>query len=103
MRNNLNALVVLIALCAIVILVPASATAQDQYAVGSAITSQGSDPEANLPFLYAVYTVTWVAFFVYVFYLSQKQRDMRREVEDLRRALAERDGQDSGQGQGEGG
>jgi CcmD family protein len=94
MRNSLKALVVLLVLCAMPVLMPASAIAHDQYAVGTAPVTHGSDPEANLPYLYAVYTVTWVAFFAYVFYLSQKQRDMRREVEELRRALAERDGQD---------
>ncbi len=54
-------------------------------------SSQGaSDPEANLPFLFGVYTVTWLAFFTYAFYMSRRQQDLRREVRDLRRALEER-------------
>jgi len=50
-----------------------------------------SDPEANLPYLFAVYAVTWVAFFAYLYYLSQRQQSLRRELEELREALAERD------------
>ncbi len=56
-------------------------------------TQQGSDPEANLPFLFAVFIITWAAFFVYVFYVSRKQREMQREIEALKRALEERDRQ----------
>ena len=59
---------------------------------------QGSDPEANLPFLFAVFIITWAAFFVYVFYVSRKQREMQREIEALKRALEERDRQASEQG-----
>ena len=49
------------------------------------------DPEANLPFLFAVFMITWGAFFGYVFYLSRRQRDMRSEIEALKRALAQRE------------
>ena len=49
------------------------------------------DPEANLPFLFAVYIITWAAFFGYVFYLSRRQRDMRGEIEALKRALTLRE------------
>ena len=58
---------------------------------------QGSDPEANLPFLFAVYIVTWAAFFAYVFYVSRRQREMQREIDALNRALEERDGQNQEQ------
>ena len=53
-------------------------------------TQQGSDPEANLPFLFAVFIITWAAFFVYVFYVSRRQREMQGEIEALKRALEER-------------
>ena len=56
-------------------------------------TSTASDPEANLPYLFAAYTITWIAFFIYLHYLSQKQQGLRREVEDLRQQLSMRDGQ----------
>ena len=58
---------------------------------------QSSDPEANLPFLFAVFIITWAAFFVYVFYVSRRQREMQREIEALKRALEERDRQASEQ------
>lgn len=58
---------------------------------------EGSGPEANLPFLFAVYIITWAAFFAYVFYVSRRQRELRNEIQDLRRALEERDRRDSEQ------
>ncbi|MBI4299237.1 MAG: CcmD family protein [Chloroflexi bacterium] len=48
-------------------------------------------PESSLSFLFAVYTVTWVAFFAYLFVISQRQRGMRKEIEALRRALEEKE------------
>jgi CcmD family protein len=51
----------------------------------------GSEPEANLPFLFAVFIITWAAFFAYVFYVSRRQREMQNEIEALKRALDERD------------
>ncbi len=53
----------------------------------------GSEPEANLPFLFAVFIITWAAFFAYVFYVSRRQREMQNEIEALKQALDERDGQ----------
>ena len=53
-----------------------------------------SDPEANLPFLFAVYILTWAGFFGYAFYMSRRQRDMRRDIKALRQALRERQEQD---------
>ena len=57
----------------------AAGTAQDSF-----------DRGGNLPFLFAVYTVTWAAFFAYAFYMSRRQRELRRELEELRKALEER-------------
>ena len=53
---------------------------------------QSGDPEANLPFLFAVFIITWAAFFVYVFYMSRRQREMQSEIDALKRALKEREG-----------
>ncbi|MDP6494489.1 MAG: CcmD family protein [Dehalococcoidia bacterium] len=58
--------------------------------------AEPSDPEANLPYLFAVYAITWVIFFVYLYYLSQRQRNLRREVDELRRDLSERERQTEG-------
>ena len=46
--------------------------------------------ESPLPFLFAVYTITWSAFFAYAFYVNRRQRELRREIEELRKALEER-------------
>ena len=64
-------------------------------AQGAAPAQEGSGPEANLPFLFAVYIVTWASFFAYVFYVSRRQRELQNEIRDLKRALEERDSQDS--------
>ena len=64
---------------------PATAAAQE--------SGESADPEANLPYLFAVYIVTWLAFFGYVFFMSRRQREMQREIDELKRALDERDAQ----------
>ena len=56
--------------------------------------ASASDPEANLPFLFAVYILTWAGFFGYAFYMSRRQRDMRRDIDALRQALREREDRD---------
>ena len=70
----------------------AQPNAQDQ----DTTTSATRDPEANLPYLFAVYTITWGVFFAYLYYLSQRQQNLRREVEELREALSERERQAGG-------
>ena len=72
------------------------AMAQQDTSDQATTTSEYSDPEANLPYLFAVYTITWVLFFVYLYYLSQRQRSLKREIEELRQALSERSGQAGG-------
>jgi CcmD family protein len=59
----------------------AAATAQE--------SGQRGEPEANLPYLFAVYIITWLAFFGYVFFMSRRQRDMQREIDELKRAISE--------------
>ena len=59
---------------------------------GPSAQESGSDPEAYLPYLFAVYAITWGAFFGYIFIMSRKQREMRREIDVLKQALAEREG-----------
>ena len=58
---------------------------------------EDSDPEAALPSLFVVFIVAWAVFFGYVFYTSRRQREMRRDLDALRRVLSEMD-QGSGQG-----
>ena len=47
--------------------------------------------ESNLGYLLAGTLLTWAGFFAYAIYLARKNRDLRREVEDLRRTLGERE------------
>ena len=51
------------------------------------VTIVDADPGPNLGYLFAVYMVTWAAFFVYVFMMSRRQRAMRDEIEALRAAI----------------
>ena len=55
------------------------------------IATSSSNPEANLPYLFAVYTITWLTFFAYLYYLSQRQQNLKRQIEDLKQALSEKD------------
>ena len=45
-------------------------------------------PSENLPYLFAAYAVTWVAFFAYVFFVSRRQRELEREIEELRQEIS---------------
>ena len=61
------------------------------------------DPEANLPFLFAVFIITWALFFAYLVYMTVKRRAMEREIIALRGSIEgeEPDGPaDSGHGDG---
>lgn len=96
MRRIVIALAVLIALCAVVGLADgAYVSAAD----GAGAIAAADEPpaqqqmrgEAELPWLFAVYAITWAAFFGYVFVMSRRQREMRAEIAALKRALAERE------------
>ncbi len=86
-------LMALILLSAVIVALDADVALAQTATPGPAgsIAGEDTDPEANLPYLFAAYTVTWIGFFVYVYYLSQKNRSLRREVEALREALEERE------------
>ena len=46
-----------------------------------------TEGEEFLPFLFAVFAVTWVAFFVYAFFMTRKQADLKREIDALRESI----------------
>lgn len=46
-------------------------------------------PPSNLPFLFAVFAVTWVVFFAYAFFISRRRQEVQREIQDLRQDLEE--------------
>ena len=59
-------------------LVPAPA-----YAVTRSIVAQESNPEANLPFLFAAYAVVFLGLAGYILVLSRRQRELEREIKAL--------------------
>ena len=56
-----------------------------------AVPQQDGDPEAYLPYLFAAFALTWLAFFAYLFSIGRKERALRTEMEALRRAMDERE------------
>ncbi|MCZ6789646.1 MAG: CcmD family protein [Chloroflexi bacterium] len=60
-------------------------------ALAAGPAQDGFDRNGNLPFLFAVYTVTWAAFFAYAFYMSRRQRELRRELDEIKRAMEEKE------------
>ena len=54
----------------------------------------GDDPDPNLGYLFGVYIVTWAGFFGYAFMMSRRQREMQREIDDLRAIIEGRQEQE---------
>ncbi len=48
-------------------------------------------PDERLPYLFAVYAVTWAVFFVYTFFLTRRQHEMEVEIRSLRREMEGRE------------
>lgn len=59
--------------------------------IAAELSAQQQRGEAELPWLFAVYAITWAAFFGYVFIMSRRQREMQREIDTLKRALQAKD------------
>ena len=53
---------------------------------------EDGEPEANLPYLFAVFIITWAVFFGYVFVMSRRQNELRQEIDALKQRLAESEG-----------
>ena len=47
-------------------------------------------PSANLPFLFAAFAVTWLIFFAYAFFVSNRRQEMQREIAELHRELEQK-------------
>ncbi len=88
-RNLLLALAISLLLALAGLVVHHAWGSQEASSSDSAVyqAQEGRGPEANLPYLYAVYSITWAAFFGYLFLVSRRQRELRREIEALRKAL----------------
>ena len=57
----------------------------------AAALGQESPGESNLGYLLVGTFLTWAGFFAYAFYIGRKNRDLRNELEELRRTIAQRD------------
>ena len=44
-------------------------------------------PPENLPYLFAALAVSWAVFFVYSFWISRPQQDLRRDIQELRQPM----------------
>ncbi len=53
--------------------------------------AQEFEGDSELPWLFAVFFVTWATFFAYVFIMSRRQREMQREIDAMKRMLAGRE------------
>ena len=51
----------------------------------------GKNSESNVSFLFAVFAITWVAFFGYAFYIRRRQADLEREINELADLYAKTD------------
>ncbi len=43
-----------------------------------------ANPEDNLPYLFAVFALTWIGIATYIYYISQKQRELKAELDSLK-------------------
>ena len=57
---------------------------------------QATLPPDNLPFLFAAFAVTWIAFFAYAFFVSRRQQELRKEIAELRGTLDQQESEDAG-------
>ena len=48
-------------------------------------------PPSNLPFLYAALAVSWAIFFLYAFWISRRQEELKKEIRELREYLDHRE------------
>ena len=60
-------------------------------ALAAPMAHEEAPGESNLGFLFAGFAVVWAVFFGYVFYMSRRERELRRELDALRRQLTERE------------
>ncbi len=53
-----------------------------------------SQPPANLDYLFAAFAVSWLAFFIYAFFVSRRRKELEREIRELRQVLESREEDD---------
>lgn len=95
-------------LAAVLALLPLVSQPEGVFAVPSqqdgqaAAEQRQAEPSDDFPFLFAAYTVVFVGLVAYLLVMSARQRQLRREVDALRRALEASQGSRADRG-GEGG
>ena len=53
-------------------------------------------PSSNLPYLFAAFAVSWAVFFLYVFFMTRRQQEMRNEIRELRQTLERQEASEGG-------
>ncbi|MFL2764439.1 MAG: CcmD family protein [Dehalococcoidia bacterium] len=46
------------------------------------------ESNSNLGYLFAVFFVTWIAFFGYLFFISKKQQNIIRDIKELENTIS---------------
>ncbi len=64
-----------------------------QVALAAGAAQEEAAGESNLPFLFSAFAVVWAGFFAYIIYLHLRGRDLRREIDALRRERVEHEEQ----------
>ena len=49
----------------------------------SVVERESADLETNLGFLFVIFAVTWAGFFAYAYFVSRRQRELRRDIDAL--------------------
>ena len=51
-------------------------------------------PASNIPWLFAAFAISWAVFFIYAFFVTRRQEEMRGQIRQLRRALDRTEAED---------
>ena len=63
--------------------------------VSPSTQTESGEPNDNLGYLFAVFFLTWVAFFGYIFFLSRRLVGLKSELEELKSEIRKRDSSQS--------
>lgn len=63
--------------------------------VSASTQNESGNPNDNLKYLFAVFFLTWVAFFGYIFFLSRRLVGLKSELEELKSEIRRRDSSQS--------
>lgn len=84
----------------LLVLIPATTVvfaSSDPVATAAALSAQeNTNPNTNLGYLFAIYIITWAGFFAYIFIVSQRQRVLERQIDDLKKLLEEKQSTEKG-------